>query len=319
MNMAERKKKIKPDTALKTYWNRNGEFADLFNALLYGGRQVIQAEELEERDTESSVILQMDGTAEGMQAVRDLFKVAMKAENVIYVLLGIENQLGIHYAMPIRDLEYCTYSYHKQYEKIKEKYPGRKGLAGNEFLSHMKKSDKLVPVITAVIYYGEEPWDGAKSLYGMMNISEELKPFVSDHKMNLIEAGNTSLAFHNKNNRDLFSLFRLLYDKDNKNREQEAVTYADSNKVDDSVIRAISSAGGIDVEKIEKKGDVAMCTLFEEIEARGEAKGGAKQIIEMGLDFGLSENDILDRMQAKLNIKPEEAREYMEMFGKQTV
>ncbi len=66
-----------------------------------------------------------------------------------------------------------------------------------------------------------------------------------------------------------------------------------------------------------------MCTLFEEIEARGEAKGvakgGAKQIIEMGLEFGLSENDILDRMQAKLNIEPEKAREYMEMFGRQTV
>jgi len=319
MNMAERKKKIKPDTALKTYWNRNREFADLFNALLYGGRQVIRAEELEERDTESSVLLQIDGTAEGMQAARDLFKVVMKAGNVIYVLLGIENQIGIHYAMPIRDLEYCTYSYHKQYEKIKEKYPGRKGLVGNEFLSHMKKSDKLVPVITAVIYYGEEPWDGAKSLYGMMNISEELKPFVSDHKMNLIEVRNTKLVFHNKNNRDLFSLFRLLYDKDNKNREQEAVTYADSNKVDDSVILAIGSAGGIDVEKMEKKGEVAMCTLFEELEARGETRGEAKQIIKMGLEFGLSENDILNRMQGKLNIKPEEAREYMEMFGRQTV
>ena len=58
-----------------------------------------------------------------------------------------------------------------------------------------------------------------------------------------------------------------------------------------------------------------MCTLFEEL----ETKGGAKQIIEMGLEFGLSENDILDRMQAKLNITLEEAREYMEMFGRQTV
>ncbi len=60
---------------------------------------------------------------------------------------------------------------------------------------------------------------------------------------------------------------------------------------------------------------VAMCTLFEEIETRG----GAKQIVEMGLEFGLSENDILGRMQAKLNIEPEKAREYMEMFGRQTV
>ena len=74
--------------------------------------------------------------------------------------------------MALRDLEYCTYSYIKQYEKIKEKYPRKKGLCGNEFLSHMKKTDKLIPVVTVVIYYGDEEWDGAKSLYEMMDIPE---------------------------------------------------------------------------------------------------------------------------------------------------
>lgn len=30
----------------------------------------------------------------------------------------------------------------------------------------MKKDDRLVPVITVVVYYGEKPWDGAVSLHG---------------------------------------------------------------------------------------------------------------------------------------------------------
>lgn len=38
--------------------------------------------------------------------------------------------------MALRDLEYYTFSYIKQYEKIKEKYPERKGLSGNEYLSY---------------------------------------------------------------------------------------------------------------------------------------------------------------------------------------
>ena len=47
--------------------------------------------------------------------------------------------------------------------------------------------------------------------------------------------------------------------------------------------------------------------------------GTAKGIIETGLDFGLSEGELLKRLQDKLNITFESAQEYLEKFGKQTV
>ncbi|MDE6566141.1 MAG: hypothetical protein K2K70_00225 [Lachnospiraceae bacterium] len=66
-----------------------------------------------------------------------------------------------------------------------------------------------------------------------------------------------------------------------------------------------------------------MCTLFEEIaeegRVEGKAEGIAEGIIDTGLDLGLSENDILDRLQKKLNVSVQKAKEYFEMFGKQTV
>ena len=31
---------IKPDTVLKNYWRNNDQFADLFNAVLFGGEQI---------------------------------------------------------------------------------------------------------------------------------------------------------------------------------------------------------------------------------------------------------------------------------------
>lgn len=40
------------DTVLKNYWSGNEEFADLFNAVLFGGSQIIRADELENEDTE---------------------------------------------------------------------------------------------------------------------------------------------------------------------------------------------------------------------------------------------------------------------------
>ncbi len=66
------------------------------------------------------------------------------------------------------------------------------------------------------------------------------------------------------------------------------------------------------------KGESNMCTLFEEIakegEMKGEIRGEARGIVETGFDFGLSESDILDRLQKKLNVSLEVAEEYLKMF-----
>lgn len=68
-----------------------------------------------------------------------------------------------------------------------------------------------------------------------------------------------------------------------------------------------------------------MYTLFNEIakegkaegKAEGKTEGKAEGIIETGLDLGLSENDILERLQKKLGISLQKAQEYFNIFGKQ--
>ena len=62
-----------------------------------------------------------------------------------------------------------------------------------------------------------------------------------------------------------------------------------------------------------------MCILFEEIAKENEVKGEARGIIETGFDFGLSENDILDRLQKKLNVSMQVAQEYLKMFEKKAI
>ena len=51
----------------------------------------------------------------------------------------------------------------------------------------------------------------------------------------------------------------------------------------------------------------------------GEAKGRAIGIIETGFEFGLSESDILSRLQKKLDVSLQMAQEYLRMFEKQTI
>ena len=69
------------------------------------------------------------------------------------------------------------------------------------------------------------------------------------------------------------------------------------------------------------RGETSMISVFQETwdegEAHGLAEGKAETIVEMGYEFGLSEEDILTRLQNKLNIPLQKAEEYLKMFGRQ--
>lgn len=56
----------------------------------------------------------------------------------------------------------------------------------SEWLSGMRKKDKFMPVVTIVVYYGEEPWDAALSLCGMLDIPDSIKGIVNDYKIRLV-------------------------------------------------------------------------------------------------------------------------------------
>ena len=185
-----------------------------------------------------------------------------------------------------------------------------------------------MPVITLVVYYGEKPWDGALSLYDMLHIPEEIKAFVNDYKMLLVEARKNNLTLHNINNVNFFNLLEILLDKSRPLQETKSkvIAYAREHEVDKHVIMTVAGATNckIDYHTFDKKGDVDMCTVFEETRAEGIAEGRiegriegkAEGIIETGLDFGLSEEDILERLQKKLNISLQAAQEYLKMFSK---
>jgi hypothetical protein len=68
------------------------------------------------------------------------------------------------------------------------------------------------------------------------------------------------------------------------------------------------------------KGDADMCTVFEAERKdgiiEGRAEGRAEEIIAMGYEFGLSESDILAKLQEKLDISSQKAQEYLRQFGK---
>lgn len=328
--MGKRKQKLKPDIVVKNYWRNNEQFADFFNAVLFDGKEIIKADELEDIDTEESSILEHKDYAESIGAARDNVKIRKKSTiyNVELVILGMEGQERIHYAMPMRVMGYDYGTYKKQYDDNAKKYKNANGMSRDEYMSKMKKMDKFIPVITIVVYYGENPWDGALSLHEMLNIPKEVEPFVNDYKMHLIEARKNNLKLHNINNIDLFNLLEILLNKDEKLKEtkEKAIQYASEHDVDKSVIMTVAGAANckMDYDMIAGKGSVDMCTVFEEtrfegrLEGRFEGKleGRAEEIIETGHEFGLSEEEILIRLQKKLDVSLQKAQEYFKMFSK---
>ncbi|MCC8151615.1 MAG: transposase, partial [Lachnospiraceae bacterium] len=120
----KQKDSLKPDIVVKNYWGNNEVFADFFNAVLFNGKQVILPEDLTGSDTDNSVVKeQHNGVLESVSGARDSIKIHKKstAHGVELVLLGLENQERVHYAMPLRVMGYDLGVYKKQYnEKAKK-------------------------------------------------------------------------------------------------------------------------------------------------------------------------------------------------------
>jgi hypothetical protein len=60
-------------------------------------------------------------------------------------------------------------------------------------------------------------------------------------------------------------------------------------------------------------------TVIETESEKLMRKGGAKEIIEMGQEFGLDDAAILERLQNKLKLSAETAAAYLEQYGKSLV
>ena len=135
---------------------------------MYDGAQMIQPDQLRELDpTEIAILFNENDTQdrqstkkEIIQKYRDHLKSAaiMEDGETAYVLLGIENQTDVNYAMPVRNMLYDALQYVRQVSRIADVHRSQKGKAehknatGAEFISGFHKNDKLIPVITLVLF-----------------------------------------------------------------------------------------------------------------------------------------------------------------------
>ena len=121
--------------------------------------------------------------------------------------LGIENQLIENYPMPYRILQYDCLVYKDQTDILEKEHRKKKDLrSSEEFLSGINASDRLIPCITIVIYYGTRPWQTNFSMKDMFDVKDMSS--LIDFRMNLIEVHSDTHRYKDKELDLVFSITR---------------------------------------------------------------------------------------------------------------
>ena len=347
------------DIVTKEYMRENTVFADAFNYLIYNGKKVIDPAKLTEID--STEIALPFGNAEkvkaekkrkeqeaewssvknesvrkkntsrvgvkmdAVQKYRDVFKsmVIKQDEKTSYVLLGIENQTDVHYAMPVRNVIYDALQYGRQVADIaadhrrnKKDFPGK---SNGEYLSGFFKEDHIRPVITLVIHFGAEEWDGPLSLHEMMATRDmEILSFVENYRIHLIDPAKLTEEELNKFSTSLKEVMGYIkYSKD-KEKLMKFLRKDTHKTIEMNAARVIKTITNTPIEVSEEMEEIEMCKAIEDLILEGEAKGEAKGLIEICLEMNFSKEDILRKLQDKLNISMQQASEYFEIYGRKT-
>ena len=259
------------DITQKMLERYNDVFADIVNVLLFNGKRIVDEDALTDTPVDSA--LKIDGEIHSQD--RDVAKY-WKNSQINIALFGLENQTVPDKLMPMRVIGYDGAEYKKQVleeNRYKKKYP----------------------VITLVLYMGyDRNWKYSNSLLDLLEVDDNLKPYVNDYKINVFE-----IAFLDREKIELFkSDFRMLADYLYQMRTTNSYKGDESNiKHVDEILMLMSAMSGFkNVENIIKVAhERKVCNMkgfFELAEEKGIEKGielGRTEGREEGLELGRTE------------------------------
>ena len=257
------------DITQKNFEAYNDVFSDIVNGTLFDGREVIKPEALVDAIAKSQY--KADDNVIHEQE-RDVAKYWTDKNCYIRLaLLGVENQLAIDMDMPLRVMGYDGSSYRDEMNQDKiviDEATGKK---------HKIRHERY-PVITIVLYFGKTPWKKPLRLYDVLKISDELKPFVSDYKINLIDVSRLTRKQVEKFTSD-FQIIADYFVQLNENNDyvpkDKTIKHADSFLKLMSVLTQDDKYAKMGRKISHEMEGFNMCKVLDRAEARGEARGKA--------------------------------------------
>jgi hypothetical protein len=210
------------------------------------------------------------------------------------VLVILQNQTAVHYAMPVRVMNEDASDYYNQWKKIQKIHREKRDLQSAEFLSGFSRTDKLIPVLSIVIYFGKEPWDGPRTLRDMLDFSDcpdNIQKMIADYPINLFEVRKYEALenFHT----DLQVVFGFLQHTENKEQLMNYVTeHAEelSHMAEDAcdllcVMSHTTELKKIQVDANQTGGECNVCKAIDDLK-KEERENGMKIGEARGLKLG---------------------------------
>ncbi len=320
----------KIDTVTKEYIENPIVFADAFNQFLYHGNQKIDPARLTELDTTEILIpYGEDGAGVPEQKYRDVLKLlyAMTDGRTAYCIMGIENQAEIHYALPVKNGVYDflqlshqvseAASAHRQAMKEmklerSDNPQEKEAPTDGEFLSGFWKTDRLIPVVTLVIYFGSDSWDAPLSLKEMYSITDSvILAHTPDYHVNLIapkEMSDDEINEFHSNLREVMLYIKYSKDKQSLNKVvQEDIKFQNMERQAAEVINVVT---GSKLKYPEGKGDVNMCLAIQQMREESKIEGAVETYKDLGISLVETIKRIAERFQLTENESSEMVKQY---------
>ena len=259
----EPQQQSKQDKILRGFFKVKTHFADIINAMLFEGKDVIHADELLLCDSDETIYFVYENRINVMERRRDILMHA--TVNGIPVYIGLEIQSTINYSMPYRLLLYDTMTYHLQYKLI-----------DRDHREHFRPTG----VMSTVLYSGDRTWHQPHSLLDRILVPEPLKGLVNTWKGNIRDIKDINVELlRNEKVKSLVSAVQTIYrwNKDTSTikelvlSKEVAIVVAVMTNSEELVIR---------IEKEERE-EVDMCQVLEEFKLESEMRG-----VERGLKQG---------------------------------
>lgn len=185
------------DISAKKLESEDDVFADIFNSILFGGRQVIDPQKLRDEPTESFYV-DDDGN------MRNMFRDILKSYNnhqMTLVFLGLENETRVERPMPIRIMGYDYTNYKKQldcYTETKKALMRLKHSATTDEEKDFVKREinnlgefKLIPALTLVLNFDEKSWNQPKTLSGL-SMDNSFSKYMQDYEITVVDVRRLS-------------------------------------------------------------------------------------------------------------------------------
>ena len=285
------------DAETKAYMSDPFHFADAFNYLIYHGRPVINPNELRPLDAAEIAVPYGNSARSPEQKYRDVLKLlsAKRDGKAIYVVMGVENQTRVHYAMPVKNMLYDAMNYARQVEAAKKSYGRDASLTNEEFLSGFRKSDRLMPVITLVIYFGSSDWDGPMCIHDMLDTADEqLLRFVPNYPINLIAPSLVPDEDFDKFSTDFGEVLEFIkYSRDKEKLRRLTQENDQFSRMNPDTAALINLVTDSKLKLTVKEGKVDMCLAIREMRDESRAVGKAE-----GKQEGKLEGKLEGRLEA---------------------